>query len=644
MNDMGNMSRKKRIILISIIIVLVLSLVVAGTYALWTWNSNVNKNVVFNTSKGMQYYIYYDAGESKFVGDFQVSDTYTGGIHTTITMGKSSEIANIGLYATINMTIKAIGSNLANSSALKWVITKGNSTNPGTVLNSGNFIGHSLGDNIVLAPSIEITTTNTEYTIWIWLDSSMNPGEEISGETIDASVWTQINQGSASDDSPPYSEDILNGGYPRLDDGMIPVVFDTSNGTVIKTVSRSDSSWYSYANQKWANAVLVKESGTKTRAYYKANPGVAIDESDILAYYVWIPRYKYKIWTTGNSSPGQEQTIDIQFENTDTISTGTQVGEYITHPAFWWDNDSDGVRDSGEELAGIWVGKFETTGTADSPTILPNMTSLGSQKVSAKFATAQKLGGTTYGVSSSSDSHMMKNSEWGAAAYLSYSKYGVNREVYINNSQLYYTGRSGGNVGGSTPINETYTDQSATDQYNSYGYYTWDGYLLEYDTNTKSSTRDLTKVASTTGNITGIYDMSGGATEAVMGVFANSDGQLWSGNSASHNSGFTGLVGSSGESYTGIAFPDSKYYDVYKASSGTTISVLTACNGGVCYGHGLSEVNGWYYKTVSIVSELYPWLGRGGEHGGGSWTWIFAEATSAGAGGGFRSVLSPIGA
>ena len=64
MNDMGNMSRKKRIILISIIIVLVLSLVVAGTYALWTWNSNVNKNVVFNTSKKLQEYIIYDSGES----------------------------------------------------------------------------------------------------------------------------------------------------------------------------------------------------------------------------------------------------------------------------------------------------------------------------------------------------------------------------------------------------------------------------------------------------------------------------------------------------------------------------------------------------------------------------------------------------
>ena len=634
MNDMGNMSRKKRIILISIIIVLVLSLVVAGTYALWTWNSNVNKNVVFNTSKGMQYYIYYDAGESKFVGDFQASDTYTGGIHTTITMGKSSEIANIGLYATINMTIKAIGSNLANSSALKWVITKGNSTNPGTVLNSGSFIGHSLGDNIVLASSIEITTTNTEYTIWIWLDSSMNPGEEISGETIDASVWTQINQGL----------DSVNDGSnaPVLDDGLVPIVFDTSNGTVIKTVSSTDSSWYNYNNKEWANAVLVKTSGTQTRAYYKANPGVAVNESDILAYYVWIPRYKYKIWTLGESSQGQEQTIDIVFESTSSISTGTQVGEYITHPAFWWDNDSDGVRDSGEELAGIWVGKFETTGTADSPTILPDVTSLRNQNVSTHFVTAQKLGGETYGISSSSDSHMMKNSEWGAAAYLSHSKYGVNREVYINNSSSFYTGRSGGNVGGSTPINETYTDQASTTQYNSYGYYTWDGYLLNYNTNTKSSTRDLSKVASTTGNITGIYDMAGGTYEYVMGVFVNSDGQLWSGNSTSENSGFTGLLGESGTSYTGTAFPDSKYYDVYKATSGTTISALTACNGGVCYGHGLSETKRWYSDAIGFVSAKYPWFGRGGYYYFGSSAGVFDRFSSTGKGNsiyGFRSSL-----
>ena len=384
-------------------------------------------------------------------------------------------------------------------------------------------------------------------------------------------------------------------------------------------------------------------TATGTRAdYLNAEVGTEIKEEDILAYYVWIPRYKYKIWNLGESSQGQEQTIDIVFESTDSISTGTGVGEYITHPAFWWDNDSDGVRDTGEELAGIWVGKFETTGTADSPTILPDVTSLRNQKVSVQFATAQKLGGTTYGVSSNVDSHMMKSSEWGSISYLSNSKYGINREVYINNSSEYYTGRSGGNVSGSTPINETYTDQTSTSTYNSYGFYTWDGYLLNYDTNTKSTTRNLTKIASTTGNITGIYDMAGGAIEAVMGVFANSDGQLWSGQATYANSGFTGLVGESGTSYSGTSFPESKYYDVYRASSGITIDKLTACNGRICYGHALSETSNWYGDGTGFVSAVNSWATRGGAHWYDAGAGLFHSGYANGKGDsviGFRSSL-----
>ena len=242
---------------------------------------------------------------------------------------------------------------------------------------------------------------------------------------------------------------------------------------------------------------------------------------------------------------------------------------------------------------------------------------------------------------------MAKNSEWGAAAYLSHSKYGVNKGIYINNSYRYFTGRSGGNVGRKTPINKTYTDQSTTNQNNEYGFYTWDGYLLNYNTNTKSSTRDLTKVASTTGNITGIYDMAGGATEYVMGVFANSDGQLWSGYNTSQNSGFTGLLGSEGTSYTGTAFPDSKYYDVYKASSGTEISVLTACNGGICYGHGLSETKSWYGNYMGFVSVYAPWVRRGGYMCNGSISsasfCVYSLYGSSGEHNGFRSVIVNVG-
>ena len=611
------MDKNKRIVLIVGIIVLILS-IIGGTYAVFKWRSTDEQktNITFTAEAGFS--CSADGGGNINVGDKKLIPTYVNAesinnyikqeIKATATITKD----NITVYMDLWLDVKSISTQLANSDNFKYALTTSGTSNTEGVVVSGTFKDGIVGNKVKLLSGEVYTTTKTNtYYLWIWVD----PAET---GMMEQEFSLSLN-GSCTNKPLPYSEDILNGGYPRLDDGMIPVVFDTSNGTVIKTVSNTDSSWYSYNNKEWANAVLVKESGTQTRAYYKVNPGVVVNESDILAYYVCIPRYKYKIWTLTNSATGNEQTIEIEFESTSSISTGTQVGEYITHPAFWWDNDSDGVRDSGEELAGIWVGKFETTGTASSPTILPNVSSLRDQSVSTQFATAQKLGGTTYGVSSSSDSHMMKNSEWGSAAYLSHSKYGVNREVYINNSSSYYTGRSGGNVPGSTPINETYTDQTSTTQYNSYGYYTWDGYLLNYNTNTKSSTRDFTKVASTTGNITGIYDMAGGAIEYVMGNY----------NDMIEYSDFTSM-------------PDSKYYDKY-----TTTSALTACNGGVCYGHALSEVNGWYGDFAGFISADNPWLLRGGFYGNVLIAGVFASDIGHGASYdsiGFRAVFSPIGA
>ena len=635
------MDKNKKIIIIVSITILILS-IVGGTLAYWSWVTNTNQrtNVTFTLASG--YSCSADGGGNINSGEkvlipTLVSNEYANNyIKRTVTVSPTIDTTGKTIYMDLWLDIKTLGTGLSNTNYFRYAFTTGASSPDDGVIASGNFRGLVKNNRIKLLLDKEYTSTTTEtYYLWIWLDIN-----EEDDSVMSQSFSLSLNGNCTDMKTEPNA--------PILDDGLIPIVFDTSNSTVIKTVSSTNSSWYDYSNQEWANAVLVKESGTQTRAYYKANPGVAIDESDILAYYVWIPRYKYKIWSVDNDNKGgNEQTIDIQFEGTDSISTGTQVGEYITHPAFWWDNNSNGVRETNEELSGIWVGKFETTGTGDNPTIKPDVSSLRYQNVSTQFATAQKFGTSAYGITSNTDAHMMKNSEWGAAAYLSHSKYGVNREIYINNSSSFYTGRSGGNVGGSTPINETYTDQTSTTQYNSYGYYTWDGYLLNYDTNTKSSTRYLTKVASTTGNITGIYDMAGGTYEYVMGVFANSDGQLWSGNSTSYNSGFTGLLGQSGTSYTGTAFPDSKYYDVYKATSGITISALTACNGGVCYGHGLSETNGWYNDVMYFVYANYPWFFRGCGYNDGSYAGVFFSYNYYGYAYndyGFRSVLSPIGA
>ena len=504
------------------------------------------------------------------------------GINTTFTIGKESTLSEHLVYASMHLKTND-DSYLAYADAINWQIRTASSSSP---LASGTLADFAVGSNVML-DNIEVTTTDTSYTFYIWVDSNYADAIALAGLTIDLELWMEVR----------YEQYNVR---PVVNEGLIPVVFDTTagttsvkNGTNVKTIGKNDSNWYNYSEKKWANAVLVTNT---SRSKYLNTSGVTVSESDILGYFVWIPRYRYKIWTTGVSSSGKEQEIDIIFEGkNETKAVATQTGGYYTHPAFTFGNT---------ELDGFWIGKFETGGTANEPKVKPDIRALVSQNISTQFATALKFAGgtqsgstvtfngnSTYGLTSKTDSHMLKNSEWGAVAYLSHSKYGANREVYINNSSGLYTGRSGGNVSGSTPINGTYTDQTSTTQYNSYGFYTWDGYLLNYNTNTRSSTRILEKVASTTGNIYGVYDMSGGAYEYVMGNFANTIG----------NSGFTTL-------------PDSKYYDVYSSNifTGTSTTNINFCTLATCGGHALNETAGWYSDSSRFVYSSSAWFRRGG--------------------------------
>ena len=584
-------SDKKKIYLFIAVVVIVGILTTLSSFALWTVASN-NINVAVNTFPPLEGNIRYTEGHSILAGDLPLCLNYFDGINTTFKIGKESTLSEHLVYASMHLKTND-DSYLAYADAIKWQIRTASSASP---LASGTLADFAVGSNIML-DNIEVTTTDTSYTFYIWVDSSYSNASALAGLTIDLELWMEVR----------YEQYNVR---PVVNEGLIPVVFDTTSGTVVKTIGKNDSDWYNYDKQKWANAVLVTES---SRSTYLNTSGVTVSEDDILAYYVWIPRYKYKIWTTEDSSTGNEQEIDIIFEGKNTPkSVATQAGEYHTHPAFTFGTT---------ELDGIWVGKFETGGTATAPLIKPDISSRRNQNVSAEFTTAQIFGTSTYGMTSNVDAHMMKNSEWGAVAYLSHSRYGANREIYINNSSGFYTGRSGGNVGGSTAINTVYTSQTSTSQYNTYGFYTWDGYLLEYNTNTKSSTHDISKVASTTGNITGVYDMSGGAWEYVMGYYSPA-GSTWGATSSSNDAGFSSQ-------------PNSKYYDDYTATNS-----LTACNGGICYGHGLSEVSGWYDDHAYFVDASSPWFLRGGHFYSGSSAGTFNFSSDFGSADGFRAARS----
>ena len=424
---------------------------------------------------------------------------------------------------------------------------------------------------------------------------------------------------------------------PVLDSAMIPVYYDENTETWKKADSTNKSNnWYDYCEKKWANSVTV--SSTNRSKYQSASVGTEIPMDDILTMEVWIPRYKYKVWNynENGTKTSNEQEIEITWESStdktgeiicedaisgtkgdpsetcklketnETCTDSTCNNKTYTHPAFTFGN---------EEIKGFWVGKFELTGTISSITTKPNLSSLRNQKVSS-FETniiSMKNSGNSYGFSTNTDTHMIKNSEWGAVAYLSHSKYGTCTdgtcsEVNINNSSSYYTGRSGGAPGGKTAINTVYTDQTSTTQYNTYGFYTYDGYLLDYNTNTKSTTKDMSKVASTTHNIYGVYDMSGGADEYTMANIVSNDGTtMMSGYKTSSNSGYTGKVYDSGNytSYTGVAYPNNKYYDKY--SYGTSYELTRSK-----LGDGIKEVYkglaGWYSDYSYLADSTYPWF------------------------------------
>lgn len=89
--------------------------------------------------------------------------------------------------------------------------------------------------------------------------------------------------------------------------------------------------WYNYTYSNWAN-IVTRNDGLET-------------------YYVWIPRYQYKLNQTSQRS-------DVKFILG--TSTTTEIGYQIPE-AFWWDKNDNEIADDGEQLTGYWITKYQLT-------------------------------------------------------------------------------------------------------------------------------------------------------------------------------------------------------------------------------------------------------------------------------------------
>ena len=429
-----------------------------------------------------------------------------------------------------------------------------------------------------------------------------------------------------------YIEPLLNGTDPVLEDPLIPVTI-SDDGTVKKTDLSSE--WYDYETKQWANAVILFDE-SKTYA-----SGDVIPEEEIESYFVWIPKYRYQLWdlglydslTTIDTSKVHEIPVIFGDYNTNDSVAGEcttpmksgesgncQVGDYITHPAFLSISST-----------GFWVGKFETGYAGATSTTEAEVNEQDASKVIVKpnayswrnidIANAFY---TSYDYQRVLDSHMMKNTEWGAVAYLEHSAYGSATKIRMNNNSDYITGYQANEEAtcGYTETNE---------ECNRY-----------CNDNTCNTAYPNSTLASSTNNITGIYDLSGGSWEHVMAVMLDEEGNPMSGRNSIYNSGFNGTLGcptcdndTSGltEITNGYEWPEEKYYDTYIYNTSIYVYLQRILGdasdesgpfGTIYYYDKRRSIGSWYMENAHSLALNGAWVIRGGSSFYGKDGGIFA--------------------
>ncbi len=399
--------------------------------------------------------------------------------------------------------------------------------------------------------------------------------------------------------------------------GLIPIII-SEDGTVLEA-DTSKNNWYHYdgQNNQWANA--------------KTKDG---------SMFVWIPRFAYKINYANANNKSQEGTIDIVFlkDATNLDFKGNDVtsesyvnkngvtGAYIVHPAFQdGRNNHYANGEWNEEITGFWMAKFEAgyqdvdkavDSNVEYTTITTHEANTTSQKESNYYGTRQvgtlikypvfqgnkpsmnyigisdaynlcramKDSDNPYHLTSKADSHLTKNSEWGAVAYLTHSQYGRNgEEVTINNITLdgldtvyAVTGYGASTISGPAIT----TSMSA----------------IQNKTQTGNWTTLQGQKASSTGNIYGIYDLSGGAWEWTAGYITTQENEV---------EGLRGENNKYRSKYEGVSAIHTDNYkeDKNAIRLGEAIWETSSIN---------TEIQSWNNDSSTFINHTEPFFIRGG--------------------------------
>ena len=486
-----------------------------GEIAEGSWTNTTSGSVIGNLQHGQIVYgRLFDGTNGSKTANIDVQDEILPQ-QATISLSGTSTNTEGNITATVTLTDNESGVNTTSS---KWIY---NTISGAIGENESSYNNTFSGNGQTI--TLKAITAGTYYLHVLTVDNAGNKKETISSEVT-------VTEALVADGSYNVSKGVNT---PKLESGMTPIKW---NGSSWVNTTGSDKDWYDYTAKKWANA--------------KTSDG---------SMWVWIPRYAYSITSGYHSSSAGN--IDVEFMKglTNETSTGrtsfqnsSGQGKWNIHPAFNY----------GQTVSGIWVAKFEASNSGGKIKVEPGVSSWRSITVNDIYTNCLNYNKTL-------NSHMMKNDEWGAVAYLSKSKYGKNAEVTINDNSSYYTGGGSGNA---------------------------------YVTNVGQST---------TGTVHGVYDMSGGAWEYVAAYVNNGNSSLTS-------------YGSS------LVNGDAKTKNVYsKASTDNNTNNYNANSGK--YGDAVYETsangntsNGsWYGDYSYFPNTSIPFFKHGGHYNNGTNAGVF---------------------
>ena len=580
------MSNTKKTNIILLLLILILFIVIVS-FSFAYFNPkilNTESQTTIASGSGIME-ITYSSGETITVPNIFPNDNPFITKEFTLT-GKNTYNTKMEYHIILKMN-----TNTFRDGALAYTLTSVNNNNNGQTVQQIEYLnGIKTGEREVFLGNgffEGISNASHTYTLKMYLPKIENFDHTVD-QNKEFSAKIEIREGNIY---PGYNEE-KGVNHPVLFTGMTPVKWNENNEETETT--EDDPDWYDYNEKRWANAKSADGS-----------------------YWVWIPRYAYKIETCYHTSgedclalTGKEAgDIDVKFlkgttnvssENILVETTGYEAHvkdtsmHHFLHPAFQF---------NGEEL-GFWVAKYISSVEDQSHTcytnssalncntvdlnikIIPNATTWRYIELSKAFYVSLNMKNKTdlYGWNQSEvDTHMLTNISWGAIAYLSKSQYGAHTTEVWNNSYIGY--RSG--CSGPNP------DADSQDV------------CVEYDTFNGVK-------ASTTHNIYGVYDMAGGTYNRVMGNYNNlirHSGFISSEEVAAIETKYITryytrpeeMLDGIGMTYNSMVFGDAFFEISYNA----------AINNGT---NPIGSTSSSWYSDFSYISDInFPWVARGGD-------------------------------